>query len=103
MPNISVNAFVPGMVDTDFYEDIARAPRLERTAGNCALRDRRVRHADREVARERPALSETSRDATTGKIYALLTPGRTAARRRQDGVVGHDGKMKRGLTLHVPT
>ncbi|TLM90259.1 MAG: SDR family oxidoreductase, partial [Actinobacteria bacterium] len=34
VPNLSVNGFVPGMVDTDFYVDIRISPRLVSTADN---------------------------------------------------------------------
>ena len=37
-PNVSINAFTPGMVDTDFYaDDMVVSPRLASTAGNVRL------------------------------------------------------------------
>lgn len=74
----SIHALVPGMVDTDFYTDIEVSPRLESTRDNYkyALEAFGVEldHVGSETAR---ILAQTP-GASTGKIYSLLTPARTA-------------------------
>jgi len=78
VPALSVNAIVPGMVATDFYEGLRISPRLERTSENwryaldCfgvpidTVARETARHLGEEPGRE------------TGKVYSLLTPARTA-------------------------
>jgi NAD(P)-dependent dehydrogenase (short-subunit alcohol dehydrogenase family) len=75
---ISIHALVPGMVDTDFYQDIEVSPRLESTSGNVryALEAFGVSLAD--VGTETVRILEQEPGASTGKVYSLLTPARTA-------------------------
>ncbi len=94
--NVSVNAFVPGMVDTDFYVDIKTSPRLEATAGNVRLALDAFGTPLDEVGRRATALLGEEPGHTTGKVYALLTPGRMMRGGAKMAWWGMTGKMRRG-------
>jgi NAD(P)-dependent dehydrogenase (short-subunit alcohol dehydrogenase family) len=95
-PNVSINAFVPGMVDTDFYVDINCSPRLEATKGNIALALDAFGTPIDEVGRRAASLIAEQPGATTGKIYALLSPGRMMRGGAKMAWWGMTGKMARG-------
>ena len=76
--NLSVNAIVPGMVATDFYEDLRVSPRLERTRDNWRYALECFGVPLETVARETTRRLGEKPGRETGKIYSLLTPGRTA-------------------------
>jgi NAD(P)-dependent dehydrogenase (short-subunit alcohol dehydrogenase family) len=78
VPNLSVNAIVPGMVATDFYEDLRISPRLERTRDNWRYALECFGVPLETVARETTRLLGESPGRESGRIYSLLTPGRTA-------------------------
>ena len=95
-PNVSVNAFVPGMVDTDFYVDITCSPRLEATKGNIRLALDAFGTPLPEVGTRCADLLEAEPGATTGKVYALLKPGKMMRGGAKMAWWGMTGKMKRG-------
>ncbi len=88
--NVSVNAFVPGMVDTDFYVDITCSPRLEATKGNIRLALDAFGTPLPEVgaALRRPARSQARRHH--GQDLRPAQAGQDDAGRHEDGLVGHD-------------
>jgi glucose 1-dehydrogenase len=94
--NVSVNAFVPGMVDTDFYVDITCSPRLEATKGNIRLALDAFGTPLPEVGQRCADLLEAQPGATTGKIYALLHPGKMITGGAKMAWWGMTGKMARG-------
>jgi NAD(P)-dependent dehydrogenase (short-subunit alcohol dehydrogenase family) len=94
--NVSVNAFVPGMVDTDFYVDITCSPRLEATKGNIRLALDAFGTPLPEVGRRCADLLEAKPGDTTGKIYALLKPGKMMRGGMKMAWWGMTGKMARG-------
>jgi len=96
-PNVSINAFTPGMVDTDFYrDDMPVSPRLEATRGN-------VRFALEAFGTPLPAVGERCATliaekpgATTGRIYPMLGLGHVMVGGAKMAWWGMTGKMKRG-------
>jgi len=93
---LSINAFVPGMVDTDFYSDMTVSPRLEATAGNVRLALEAFGTPLSEVGERAAALIAEQPGKTTGHIYAMLTPGRLARGGAKMAWWGATGRMKRG-------
>jgi NAD(P)-dependent dehydrogenase (short-subunit alcohol dehydrogenase family) len=94
--NVSVNGFVPGMVATDFYaDDIATSERLESTKGNIALALDAFGVPIDEVSRRAADLLGEEPGKTTGKIYALLSPGRMMRGGAKMAWWGMTGKMAR--------
>jgi len=95
--NVSVNAFTPGMVDTDFYaEGMVVSPRLAETAGNVRLALEAFGTPVDEVARRAVSLITEKPGVTTGRIYAMLSPGKVARGGAKMAWWGMTGKMKRG-------
>jgi len=94
--NVSVNAFVPGMVDTDFYVDITCSPRLEATKGNIRLALEAFGTPLSEVGARCADLLEAAPGATTGRIYPLLKAGRLIRGGAKMAWWGLSGRMKRG-------
>ena len=94
--NVSVNAFVPGMVDTDFYVDITCSPRLEATKGNIRLALDAFGTPLPEVGSRCADLLEAAPGTTTGKIYALLKMGKMIRGGTKMAWWGMTGKMARG-------
>ena len=95
-PNISINAFVPGMVDTDFYVDMQVSPRLESTAGNVRLALDAFGTPAAEVGERAATLIAETPGRTTGRIFAMLTPGRLIGGGAKMAWWGMTGRMKRG-------
>lgn len=95
-PNVSINAFVPGMVDTDFYVDIKTSPRLESTLGNVRLALDAFGTPVEAVGRRAAALVSETPGRVTGRIYPMLTPGRMARGGAKMAWWGITGKLKRG-------
>ncbi len=73
-----MNAIVPGMVATDFYEDLRISPRLERTSENWRYALDCFGVPIDTVARETTEHLGEAPGRETGKVYSLLTPGRSA-------------------------
>ena len=96
-PNLSINAFTPGMVDTDFYrDDMPVSPRLRATQGN-------VRFALEAFGTPLPAVGERCATliaekpgATTGRIYPMLGLGHVMVGGAKMAWWGISGKMARG-------
>lgn len=95
-PNVSVNAFVPGMVDTDFYVDMKTSPRLESTKGNVRVALKAFGTPLKDVGTGCADLIEAEPGATTGKIYPLLRTGRLITGGAKMAWWGMTGKMARG-------
>jgi glucose 1-dehydrogenase len=93
--NVSVNAFVPGMVDTDFYVDINCSPRLEATKGNIRLALDAFGTPLPEVGARCADLLQAEPGTTTGKIYALLKMGKMLRGGAKMAWWGMTGKMAR--------
>ena len=75
---VSIDALVPGMVDTDFYVDIESSPRLAATAGNWRYAlDAFGVPLDEVGARTVPVLAQAP-GAKTGRIHNLIGGPRTA-------------------------
>ncbi len=97
--NVSINAFTPGMVDTDFYADnMVVSPRLASTAGNVRLALDAFGTPIDEVARRAVSLVCRVARPQHGKNLRDALAGQDRARRRQDGVVGHDGEDEAGMS-----
>jgi len=94
-PNVSVNAFVPGMVDTDFYVDMKTSPRLEATKGNVRLALEAFGTPVSEVGTRCADLLKAEPGATTGKIYAMLRVGKLMRGGAKMAWWGMTGKMAR--------
>ena len=95
VPNVSINAFVPGMVDTAFYSDMTVSPRLESSAGNVRLALAAFGTSLAEVGERAAALIGESPGTTTGRIYPMLTPVRLARGGVKMAWWGMTGKLKR--------
>ena len=94
--NVSINAFTPGMVATDFYSDVECSPRLEPTRGNIDLALDAFGTPIDEVARRAVALIAERPGAVSGKVYAMLKPGQLVGGGAKMAWWGMTGKMKRG-------
>ena len=94
-PNVSINAFVPGMVDTDFYVDMKVSPRLEATAGNVRLALEAFGTPLPEVGARAAELLAEQPGRATGRVYAMLTPGRLVAGGVKMAWWGMTGKFAR--------
>ena len=94
--NVSINGFVPGMVDTDFYADIRCSPRLESTKGNIRLALEAFGVPLDEVGRRAADLLGEEPGKTTGRIYALLSPSRMVRGGAKMALWGVTGKLARG-------
>lgn len=94
--NVSINAFVPGMVDTDFYVDIKCSPRLEATKGNIRLALDAFGTAPTDVGERAAALVAEKPGQTTGKVYAMLSAGKLIGGGAKMAWWGMSGQLKRG-------
>lgn len=94
--NVSINAFTPGMVATDFYADIECSPRLESTRGNIDLALEAFGTPVDQVARRAVSLIAEKPGAATGKIYAMLSPGHMIRGGAKMAYWGMTGKLARG-------
>ena len=93
--NLSVNAIVPGMVATDFYEDLKVSPRLEHVKDNWRYALDAFGVPIETVARETAKRLGDEPGQQSGKIYSLLTPSRTARGIAKMAWYGMSGKMQR--------
>ena len=92
---VSIHALVPGMVETDFYTDIEISPRLEDAKDNWRYALDAFGVPLKEVGRHSVEILAQTPGEKTGKIYSLLTPGRTAkgvAKMVYHRSAGHLGK-----------
>lgn len=94
--NVSINAFVPGMVDTDFYVDIKTSPRLEATKGNVRLALEAFGTPLEEVGTACADLVEARPGVTTGRIYPLLRMGHLIRGGAKMAWWGMTGRLARG-------
>lgn len=96
-PNLSINAFTPGMVDTDFYrDDMPVSPRLEATQGNVRFALEAFGTPLPAVGQRCAALIAEKPGATTGRIYPMLGLGHVILGGAKMAWWGMTGKMKRG-------
>lgn len=93
---ISINAFVPGMVDTDFYGDeMMVSPRLESTAGNIRLALDAFGTQVEDVGRRAARLIAEKPGKTSGRVYAMLSAGKLISGGAKMAWWGMTGRMKR--------
>lgn len=95
VPRLSINGFVPGMVDTDFYRDLRVSPRLENVKDNWRFALDAFGVELEEVGRRGAEILGEEPGRTTGHIYSLLTPMRTARGIGKMTWWSATGKMKR--------
>jgi NAD(P)-dependent dehydrogenase (short-subunit alcohol dehydrogenase family) len=94
-PNVSINAFVPGMVDTDFYrDDMPVSPRLEATRHNVRLALDAFGTPVVEVGERCAALIAEQPGKTSGKIYPMLGLRQVVAGGAKMAYWGMTGKMR---------
>lgn len=74
---VSVNALVPGMVDTDFYRKIDISPSMGEASGNWRYALDAFGVPLAKVGFETARILSTPPGAETGKVYSLLTFGKT--------------------------
>lgn len=95
--NVSINAFTPGMVDTDFYrDDMPVSPRLEATRGNVAFALAAFKTPLTDVGARCAQLVAEEPGRTTGRIYPMLGTGRVIVGGAKMAWWGMTGKMARG-------
>ena len=94
--NVSINGFVPGMVDTDFYADLKCSPRLESTKHQVRLALEAFGIPLDDVGRRAADLLGEEPGATTGRIYAMITPSRMMRGGAKMAWWGMTGKLARG-------
>lgn len=73
---VSIHSILPGMVATDFYEDVQASPRLEGMVRDVPLALRAFGVPVDEVAQRVVELAAQEPGKVTGKNYALLGPWR---------------------------
>jgi NAD(P)-dependent dehydrogenase (short-subunit alcohol dehydrogenase family) len=96
-PNVSINAFTPGMVDTDFYrDDMPVSPRLESTRSNVHFALEAFGTPLSDVGESCSALLAETPGKTSGRIYPMLKLGHVMAGGAKMAWWGMSGKMKRG-------
>lgn len=95
VPGLSINALVPGMVETDFYRDIETSPRLEASKENWRFAMNAFGVPIDTVAHEATGLLGETPGRRTGKVLSLLTKRRTARGIALMSWYGMSGKMKR--------
>ena len=94
--NVSINGFVPGMVDTDFYrDDMSVSSRLEATKGNIRLALDAFGTPLPDVGRKAAELLAEEPGKTTGKVFALLSPGHMVRGGAKMAWWGMTGRMAR--------
>jgi len=93
---ISINAFVPGMVDTDFYRDeMVVSPRLAHTSDNVRLALDAFGVPVEQVGRRAAELIAETPGKTTGKVFTMVTPGRRIVGGAKMAWWGMTGRLKR--------
>jgi len=96
-PNLSINAFTPGMVDTDFYrDDMPVSPRLEATRHNVNFALAAFGTPLAAVGERCATLIAEKPGATTGRIYPMLGLGHVMVGGAKMAWWGMTGKMRRG-------
>jgi NAD(P)-dependent dehydrogenase (short-subunit alcohol dehydrogenase family) len=93
--NVSINAFVPGMVDTDFYTDMKVSPRLEDSAHGVRFALEAFGTPLEEVGERCTTLIAEKPGRTTGRIYPMLTTSRVIVGGAKMAWWGMSGRMKR--------
>ncbi|NTW28933.1 MAG: SDR family oxidoreductase [Coriobacteriia bacterium] len=94
-PRVSVNALVPGMVDTDFYADVKTSPRLASTVGNIRLALDAFGTPVAEVGRRAVALIAEEPGAATGRIFTMLSARQMITGGAKMAYWGMTGKLAR--------
>jgi NAD(P)-dependent dehydrogenase (short-subunit alcohol dehydrogenase family) len=93
--NVSINAFVPGMADTDFYRDeMSVSPRLESTRHNVRLALEAFGTPVEAVGERCAALISAEPGATTGRIYPMLRLPQLISGGAKMAYWGMTGKMR---------
>jgi NAD(P)-dependent dehydrogenase (short-subunit alcohol dehydrogenase family) len=93
--NVSINAFVPGMVDTDFYrDDMPVSPRLESTRHQVHIALEAFGTPLAEVGERCSALVAEQPGATSGKVYPMLGLGHVIRGGAKMAYWGMTGKMR---------
>jgi NAD(P)-dependent dehydrogenase (short-subunit alcohol dehydrogenase family) len=93
--NVSVNAFVPGMVDTGFYrDDMPVSPRLEATRHNVRLALEAFGTPLANVGERCAELISAEPGATTGKVYPMLRLPQLVRGGAKMAYWGMTGKMR---------
>jgi NAD(P)-dependent dehydrogenase (short-subunit alcohol dehydrogenase family) len=94
--NVSVNAFVPGMVDTDFYrDDMACSPRLESTRHNIRFALDAFGTPLTDVGERCSTLIAEAPGHTTGRVYAMLSAGKLLKGGAKMAWWGMTGRLKK--------
>lgn len=95
--NVSINAFTPGMVATDFYrDDMPCSPRLEATRDNVRFALEAFGTPLKDVGERCADLIAEEPGRTTGRIYPMLGLGHTIVGGAKMAWWGMTGKMARG-------
>ena len=95
--NVSINAFTPGMVDTDFYrDDMPVSPRLEATRDNVRFALEAFGTPLADVGERCSELIAAEPGKTTGRIYPMLRLGHVIVGGAKMAWWGMSGKMSRG-------
>jgi NAD(P)-dependent dehydrogenase (short-subunit alcohol dehydrogenase family) len=90
---ISVNAIVPGMVDTDFYRDIRISERLERSKDNWRYALDAFGVPLTEVGEKTAALLGAEPGAKTGEIFSFIGGGQMVTGIAKMAYWGMTGKL----------
>ena len=95
--NLSINAFTPGMVDTDFYrDDMPCSPRLEATRGNISLALEAFKTPLSAVGERCATLVAEEPGRVSGRVYPMLGLGHVMVGGAKMAWWGMTGKMARG-------
>lgn len=93
--NVSINAFVPGMVDTDFYrDDMPVSPRLESTRHQVRIALEAFGTPLADVGERCSALIAEQPGRSTGRIYPMLRFGQQIRGGAKMAYWGMTGKMR---------
>lgn len=92
---LSINALVPGMVETDFYRDIETSPRLEHSKDNWRYAMNAFGVPIDTVAEKTAEWLGEAPGRRTGRVLSLLNPLRTARGVALISWYGMSGKLKR--------
>ena len=93
--NVSINGFVPGMVDTDFYrDDMPCSPRLESTRHQVRLALEAFGTPFEDVGERCAALLAEEPGHTTGRIYPMIGVGHAIRGGAKMAWWGMTGKLR---------
>jgi NAD(P)-dependent dehydrogenase (short-subunit alcohol dehydrogenase family) len=93
--NVSINGFVPGMVDTDFYaDDMPVSPALEKTRHNVKYALEAFGTPLAEVGERCAELISAEPGATTGRIYPMIGLGHQIRGGAKMAYWGMTGKLR---------